>query len=233
MADMHPSRDSLALALDFDDEVVALQIARELAPWFGTAKVGLELFTGVGPSIIPQLIDLGFKVFLDLKMVDIPNTIGKAAKVAGSLGASYLTMYAHGGPDMLRAGTEGMLEGADLAGLAEPIPLAITVLTSDGDAPEHILGSRLRTAMEGGCRGVVCAAADLAEVRLLAPRMVRVVPGIRPLNVASNDQARPATPAEAAAGGADLLVIGRAVMSADDRRAAAAAIADEVASARN
>jgi orotidine-5'-phosphate decarboxylase len=232
MADMHPSRDSLALALDFDDEVVALQIARELAPWFGTAKVGLELFTGVGPSIIPELIDLGFKVFLDLKMVDIPNTVGKAAKVAGSLGASYLTMYAHGGPDMLRAGTEGMLEGADLAGLAEPIPLAITVLTSDGDAPEHILGSRLRTAMEGGCRGVVCAAADLAEVRLLAPRMVRVVPGIRPLNSANNDQARPATPSEAAAGGADLLVIGRAVMSADDRRAAAAAIADEVASVR-
>jgi orotidine-5'-phosphate decarboxylase len=232
MADMHPSRDALALALDFDDEVVALQIARELAPWFGTAKVGLELFTGVGPSIIPQLIDLGFKVFLDLKMVDIPNTVGKAAKVAGSLGASYLTMYAHGGPDMLRAGTEGMLEGADLAGLAAPIPLAITVLTSDGDAPEHILGSRLRTAMEGGCRGVVCAAVDLVEVRLLAPRMVRVVPGIRPLNVATNDQARPATPAEAAAGGADLLVIGRAVTSADDRRAAAAAIADEVASVR-
>jgi orotidine-5'-phosphate decarboxylase len=231
MTDLHSSRDALALALDVDDEVVALQMARELRPFFGVAKVGLELFTACGPDIISRLTDLGFKVFLDLKMVDIPNTVNKAAKVVGSLGATYLTMYAHGGPEMLRAGTEGMLEGAELAGLLRPIPLAVTILTSDSGAPSHVLSSRLRTAMEGGCSGVVCAASDLEEVHLLAPRMVRVVPGIRPLNVDVNDQARAATPGEARSAGADLLVIGRAVTNASDRLAAAQAIADEVEAA--
>ncbi len=224
-------RSRLALALDVDDAVAAMQIARTLKPWFGVAKVGLELFTAAGPDIVNRLVDEGFDVFLDLKLVDIPNTVGRAARVAGSLGATYLTMYAHGGADMLRAGTEGMLEGAALAGLEEPVPLAVTILTSDGDAPPHILGNRLRLAMEGGCKGVVCAASDLREVSLLAPRMAKIVPGIRPGGVDANDQARSATPAEAAAGGATLLVIGRAVTQAPDKALAAAEIAAEVNSA--
>lgn len=225
------ARRRLALALDVDDEVRAMQLARELKPWFGVAKVGLELFTAVGPDMIAQLTNEGFEVFLDLKMVDIPTTVGKAARVAGSLGASYLTMYAHGGPDMLAAGTEGMLAGADAAGLPVPTPLAITILTSDDTAPDHILGSRLRIAMEGGCKGVVCAASDLHEVHLLAPRMVRVVPGIRPTDSPTHDQARAASPHEAITAGADLLVIGRAVTHASDRKAAAASIAAEVTEA--
>jgi orotidine-5'-phosphate decarboxylase len=217
----------LALALDVDDPVAAMQLARELKPWFGVAKVGLELFTASGPDILAQLVDEGFRVFLDLKMVDIPTTVAKAAKVAGSLGASYLTMYAHGGAEMLRAGSEGMLEGADLAGLDLPIPLAVTILTSDDTAPAHILGKRLMLAMEGGCKGVVCASSDLSEVRQLAPRMTTVVPGIRPASAPRHDQARAASPAEAISAGASLLVIGRAVTQAPDRRSAAAAIAAE------
>ena len=224
-------RSRLALALDVDDAVAAMQLARALKPWFGVAKVGLELFSATGPDIVNRLYDEGFDVFLDLKLVDIPNTVGRAAKVIGSLGARYLTMYAHGGADMLRAGTEGMLEGAALAGLDEPTPLAVTILTSDDTAPPHILGNRLRLAMEAGCKGVVCAASDLKEVGLLAPRMARVVPGIRPGGVDTNDQARPATPAEAAIGGATLLVIGRAVTQAAEKTLAAAEIAYEVAGA--
>ena len=224
-------RNRLALALDVDDSVEAIKLARELKPWFGVAKVGQELFVASGPDVIAQLIDDGYKVFLDLKLVDIPTTVGKAARVAGSLGASYLTMYAHGGADMLRAGSEGMLEGADLAGLDAPIPLAVTILTSDDTAPSHILGKRLMLAMEGGCKGVVCAAADLREVRQLAPRMATVVPGIRPAAAPVHDQARAASPAEAIGGGASLLVIGRAVTNAADRTAAAANIAAEAASA--
>jgi orotidine-5'-phosphate decarboxylase len=220
-------RPRLALALDVDDAVAALQLARELRPWFGVAKVGLELFSATGPDVIVQLLDHGFEVFLDLKMVDIPTTVGKAARVVGSLGASYLTMYAHGGADMLRAGTDGMLEGAELAGLEKPTPLAVTILTSDDTAPPHILGKRLMLAMEGGCLGVVCAASDLREVHQLAPRMATVVPGIRPAAAATHDQARPATPGEAISHGASVLVIGRAVTQAPDRRAAAAAIAAE------
>lgn len=225
------ARQRLALALDVDDDVRAMQLARELKPWFGVAKVGLELFTAVGPDIITRLIDEGFEVFLDLKMVDIPTTVGKAARVAGSLGATYLTMYAHGGADMLAAGTQGMIEGADAAGLPQPIPLALTILTSDDTAPAHILGSRIRTAMEAGCKGVVCASSDLQEVRLLAPRMFKVVPGIRLANSPTHDQIRASSPADAISAGADILVIGRAVTQADDRVAAARAISDEVAGA--
>ncbi len=229
--DLLAIRGRLALALDVDDSVEAIKLARQLKPWFGVAKVGQELFVSTGPDVIAQLIDEGFKVFLDLKLVDIPNTVGRAAKVAGSLGASYLTMYAHGGADMLRAGSENMLEGADLAGLDAPTPLAVTILTSDDSAPAHILGKRLMLAMEGGCKGVVCASEDLREVRQLAPRMATIVPGIRPASVPVHDQARSATPADAVRGGASLLVIGRAVTQAADKSRAAAEIAAEAASA--
>ena len=225
-------RPNLALALDVDDDVAALQLAKELRPWFGVVKVGQELFIAAGPDVVVRLVSEGFDVFLDLKLVDIPNTVGRAARVAGSLGASYLTMYAHGGADMLRAGTEGMLEGAALAGLSQPTPLAVTILTSDDSAPDHILGKRLMLAMEAGCKGVVCAAADLHEVRQLAPRMRTVVPGIRLSSLPSDDQARAATPGEAISAGADLLVIGRPVTQAPDRTVAAARFAAAAAAGR-
>ena len=188
-------RPHLALALDVDDAVVAMHLAKELRPWFGVCKVGQELFVAGGPEVVARLVNEGFEVFLDLKLVDIPTTVGKAAKVVGSLGASYLTMYAHGGVDMLRAGTLGMLEGAELAGLPQPTPLAVTILTSDDTAPAHILGKRLMLAMEAGCKGVVCAAADLREVRQLAPRMRTAVPGIRTADAPIDD--RHATPRRA------------------------------------
>ena len=224
-------RDRLALALDVDDAVEALQLARTLKPWFGVAKVGLELFSASGPDVVLRLIDDGFQVFLDLKLHDIPTTVAKAARVTGSLGVTYLTMHATGGPDMLRAGVEGFLAGADAAGLPAPVALGVTILTSDDSAPRHILAKRLMASMEGGCGGVVCAAADLHEVGQLAPRMVRVVPGIRPESAATHDQARAATPTAAIAGGATVLVIGRAVTNAPDREAAAAAISAEIAAA--
>jgi orotidine-5'-phosphate decarboxylase len=224
-------RSRLALALDVDDDVEALQLARELGEWFGIMKVGLELFTATGPSIVTRLAQEGFGVFLDLKLHDIPNTVGRTARVCGSLGVTYLTMHAHGGSDMLSAGVDGLRAGADAAGMPAPIALGVTILTSDDSAPHHILGKRLMTSMEGGCGGVVCAAADLKEIGLLAPRMVRVVPGIRPGLENTNDQARPATPTEAIVGGADVLVIGRAVTASSDRQAAASAITSEITSA--
>jgi orotidine-5'-phosphate decarboxylase len=222
-------RRRLALALDVDDDVEALQLAKQLGPWFGVMKVGLELFTAAGPSIVTRLAQEGFGVFLDLKLHDIPNTVSKAARVCGSLGASYLTMHAHGGSDMLSAGVDGLRAGASAAGMPIPVALGVTILTSDDSAPRHILGKRLMTAMEGGCGGVVCAADDLREIGQLAPRMVRVVPGIRPGLQNTHDQARAATPTTAISGGADLLVIGRAVTGAPDRQAAAAAISAEIA----
>ena len=223
-------RSRLALALDLDDIVEARRVATLLQPWFGVAKVGLELFSAAGPEAIEAMIDEGFEVFADLKLLDIPTTVRKAAKVVGSLGASYLTVHTRAGADHLAAGVEGFTDGALAAGLPVPTCLGITVLTSEAADPEA-LERRLEFALEAGCPGVVSAASDLATIVGRAPELFTVVPGIRPAGVDSDDQARPATPGGAIAAGARLLVIGRAVTAAADPRVAAAAIAAEVASA--
>jgi len=217
-------RAKMALALDVDDLVEAVRLARQLSPWFGVAKVGLELYTAAGPDAVGTMLDNGFDVFLDLKLHDIPTTVSKAASVCGALGAKYLTMHAHGGPDMLKAGVEGLRSGAANAGLEDPVAVAITVLTSDADAPDHIVPNRLRVAVESGCGGIVCSGVHLKDVRELSPRTMRVVPGIRAAGAERHDQPMPVTPADALAEGADLLVIGRAVTLADDPAAAAAAL---------
>ncbi len=218
-------RPRLAIALDVDDLILARRLAASVSDYFGVVKIGLELFSAAGPEAIGVMHDLGMDVFLDVKLHDIPNTVGKAGRVLGALGAKYLTMHARGGEDMLKAGVEGLNAGADAAGLDAPIGLAVTVLTSDSGAPAHIVPRRLRMAMESGCGGIVCAAEDLSDARTIAPRLVRVVPGIRPAGVPADDQARSATPQEAFDGGADLLVIGRAVTNADDPEEAAAKLA--------
>ena len=217
-------RSRLALALDVDDAVEAQRLASQLRPWFGVAKVGLELFSAAGPRVVQTLIDDDYKVFLDLKMADIPTTVRKAARVLGALGVSYLTLHAFAGPAVLRAGVEGLGEGADLAGLDPPAALAVTVLTSEVEAPRHVVEERVAAAVQAGCAGFVCAASDVAEAKLIAPRLLAVVPGLRMAGSDSHDQARVATPLEALSAGADLLVIGRAVTLAEDRPAAAAAL---------
>jgi orotidine-5'-phosphate decarboxylase len=221
-------RAKLAVALDVDDTVAALRLARELLPWIGVAKVGLELYCAAGPDIVGGLAELGIDVFCDLKLHDIPTTVERAARVIGALGATYLNFHAQGGVPMLTAGVDGFLTGASEAGLPAPMPLAVTVLTSDGGAPAHILGKRVQAALEAGCGGIVCAASDVREAKQLGPRLVAVVPGIRPAGADVHDQARPATPETAIANGADILVLGRAVTRADDPSAAAAAIAASI-----
>lgn len=223
--DISELRPKLAIALDVDDLIMATRLARAVSPYFGVAKIGLELFSAAGPEAIGVMHDLGMDVFLDVKLHDIPTTVGKASRVLGALGTKYLTMHARGGPDMLKAGVEGLHAGAEAAGVDRPIGLAVTVLTSDDSAPDHIAPRRMRFAIETGCGGIVCAAGDLADARAIAPRLIKVVPGIRPAGVAADDQARSATPQEAIDGGADLLVIGRAVTRAEDPEAAAEALA--------
>ena len=218
-------RDRLAIALDTDDLVEARRMAREVKEWFGVAKVGLELFSAEGPAAVAAMLDEGLRVFLDVKLHDIPTTVGRAARVLGSLGVSYLTLHAMGGVPMLRAGVDGLREGAARAEVAEPIGLAVTILTSDAEAPPHILGKRVVAAIEGGCAGIVCAASDVKEAKELAPRLVTVVPGIRPLGDDAHDQARAATPEDALLAGADLLVVGRPVTGARDRAEAASKLA--------
>lgn len=224
-------RSRLALALDTDDLVEAERLAGLLRPWFGVAKVGLELFAAGGPEAIGVLRELGMEVFVDLKLHDIPSVVYRGARVLGSLGARYLTLHARGDLDMLRAGVEGLAEGAENAGLPRPIALAVTVLTSDDSAPPHIVPNRVRVALEGGCSGLVLAADDLEIARQLAPRLVRVVAGIRPAGAPADDQVRAATPEFAISEGADLLVLGRPVIGADDPTAVAARLAASVAGA--
>src|SRR5687768_4917015 len=96
-------RDHLALALDVDDLVAAARMAKELQPWFAVAKVGLELFSAAGPDAVVAMLDLGYRVFVDLKLCDIPNTVARSSRILGGLGAGYLTLHGFGGPVMLRA----------------------------------------------------------------------------------------------------------------------------------
>ncbi len=225
MTELHQNRDRLALALDLDDLVDATRMARKLQPWFGYVKVGLELFSAAGPEAIGAFRDLGFRVFLDLKLHDIPTTVGKASRVVGALGAELLTVHAFGGDAMMRAACEGFLGGAEAAGLPEPTVVAVTVLTSDGDAPPHVMLRRVTEAVEAGCGGIVCSALDVHDAKQLAPRLFAVVPGTRPDGAPAHDQAKVTTPQAAIAAGADLLVIGRSVLQSPDPIQAARLIA--------
>jgi orotidine-5'-phosphate decarboxylase len=217
-------RRRLALALDVDDLVVARRLARSLRPFFGTMKVGLELYSAAGPESVTLLTGMGFDVFCDIKLHDIPTTVGRAARVFGALGARYLNLHTAGGVSMLRAGVEGLREGAAGAGLPEPMALGVTVLTSEPEASTHLLRQRVTAGLDGGCGGFVCAVPDIAAVRQLAPAAVLATPGIRPERAPIDDQGRVATPRQALDAGADLLVVGRPVTRADDPVAAARAL---------
>jgi orotidine-5'-phosphate decarboxylase len=219
-------RKRLALVLDVDDLDEALARARELAPWFGVAKVGLELWAAAGPESVARLRDLGFEVFADLKLHDIPTQVGRAARVLGRLGVAYLNFHAAGGVAMLRAGVDGLAEGARDAGVAPAVALGVTVLTSDADT--SAFEPRLASALEAGCGGVVCSVEEIARVRAVAPGMVTVVPGVRLAGGERHDQVRVGTPGEVVRAGGDLLVVGRAVTAAADRHDAARRVADSV-----
>lgn len=217
-------RHRLALALDTDDLVVAQRLAADLGPWFGVARIGLELYSAVGPEAVASLRALGYEVFVDLKLHDTPEAVNAAARVMGSLGVKYLTMHAHGGVEMLSAGVEGLKAGAEAAGLPEPVALGVTVLSGDEDAPPHIVPKRVRIAVEGGCGGLVCAADALRDVHELAPRLLRVTPGTRPVSATRPMPDYAVTPRQAIDAGADLLVIGRAVTEAANPMEAASGL---------
>ncbi|MGO9965258.1 MAG: orotidine-5'-phosphate decarboxylase [Acidimicrobiales bacterium] len=232
-------RDRLALALDVASLDEAVELATRLRRWFSVAKVGLELFSSEGPLAVDALLDEGFRVFVDLKLHDIPTTVGRAARRIGSLGASYMTVHATGGEQMLRAAVEGFEEGwAGAVAMGHPEPdvgsagvLAVTVLTSDPEAGTELVGTRAILAAATGCLGVVCAATDLPVVRSRAPGLWTAVPGIRLQGSPHDDQARAAGPFGAVRAGADLLVVGRTVTSSGAPELAAERLSAEVASA--
>ena len=223
---MSDVRDRLALALDVGGPGDAEAFARRLGPWFGIAKVGMELYAEAGPDIIERLRVLGLSVFADLKLYDIPNTVERAARALGRRGVDYLNFPAAGGEAMLAAGVRGLADGARAGGHPPPKALAVTVLTSDADV--SAFDARLDAAVAAGCDGVVCSAHEVVRVKERAPGFGTMVPGIRLPGASQDDQARVATPADAIERGADWLVIGRAVTAAADPETTAEAITREV-----
>lgn len=221
-------RSRIAIALDTGNLTQAIDTAKAVQPYIGIAKVGLQLFSSAGHTAVHAMLDQGLEVFLDVKLHDIPNTVYGASTVLGSLGVRYLTVHAAGGRAMVEAAVKGLGEGAASAGFAPPMTLAVTVLTSDPEASQELLRERLFTATAAGCRGVVCAATDLAVIKFAAPEITAVVPGIRPAGAPTHDQGRVATPFQAIQNGADVLVVGRPITHADNPAIAAEAIFTEV-----
>ena len=237
---MTPARERIAWAADVPlDE--ALRLWPLLSPFVGVVKVGLSLFVEHGPAAVRPFRTQGAAVFLDLKLHDIPNTVENAAAAAGALGASLLTVHASGGEEMVRAAVRGAGRGAERAGVAPPRILAVTALTSLGDAEVSALGlaasaaamaSRLaEIAVRGGAGGLVCSAREAPALRARFPDLFLCTPGIRPAGAAVGDQARVETPAAAIAAGSSLLVVGRPLHGAPDAAAGAKALHDEVAAA--
>jgi len=230
--------ERIFVALDTPSEDRALELVRLLRGRIGGFKVGFELFSATGPDLARRIVGDGFRLFLDLKLHDIPNTVAGGAAAITRLGASYFTLHAGGGPRMIRRGVEASREAAESPADA-PVALAVTVLTSHDDDELAAIGLqgpcgpavlRLATlARDAGAGGIVCSPLEVRAVREIFPQGILVVPGIRPAGTAgTDDQTRTATPAATVAAGADLLVIGRPITRADDPAAAAAAIGREI-----
>lgn len=222
--------DRILVALDVRTAEDAVRLARQLAPHVGGFKVGLGLLYGPGPATVAALAELGKPVFADAKLHDIPSQVERAAQRLAALGARWITAHAGGGVAMLRAAAAGAASAQTGTGV-----LAVTVLTSldesdverlaPGSSPGKLTSRLSKTAVEAGVEGVVCSARELGVVVQVAPQLIRVTPGIRPVVAESDDQTRVMTPAEAIERGADYLVIGRPIVGADDPVAAAVAIA--------
>lgn len=228
----------LIVALDVSELSVAEQLARRLAREVGFFKVGLELFSRYGPVAVERIGWHG-KVFLDLKLHDIPATVRRAARQLGPLRLAMLSVHASGGPSMVAAAVEGLEEGGVDPGAGSRV-VAVTVLTSLGDSelaaldlpPAPQQASRLaRLAIDAGAGGVVCPPRHLPAVRAaIGPDPVVVTPGVRPVSMSRDDHAHPVTPVEAVAGGADFIVVGRPVTAAADPVTAARSILATVVS---
>ncbi len=232
---MNPADPRVIVALDFANPMHALALADRLDPAACALKVGKELFVVAGPEPVRWMIARGFRVFLDLKFHDIPNTVAQACVAATRLGVWMLNVHAAGGRAMLESARDAVAATAAEEGRAQPLLIAVTVLTSladddlratgvSGTADEQAL---ILARLAAGCSldGVVCSAVEAPALRsALGSTFKLVTPGIRPAGSAKDDQARTITPEAAIANGADYLVIGRPITQAPDPLAALASI---------
>ena len=249
---MIPSRSSipdprsassrLVTALDFPHAGAALALVDRLDPSLCALKIGKELFTAEGPALVRECVARGYRVFLDLKFHDIPNTVAGACAAATRLGVWMLNVHASGGPAMLAAAREAVTRAAGDMGRPAPLLIAVTVLTSlsredlaavgVAGEPQAQVVRLAKLAQAQGLDGVVCSAQEAAALRAACgPSFRLVTPGIRLPDAAKDDQQRIATPVAAVRAGADHLVIGRPVTHSQDPRATLAAIAQSLGEA--
>jgi orotidine-5'-phosphate decarboxylase len=229
--------EKLIVALDVPSSEAALVLADQLRGHAGVFKVGLELFSAQGPALVRQLVGRGARVFLDLKLHDIPNTVRGAAREMARLGVSIMTVHAAGGRAMMQAALEGARSGAGDG--QPPMVIGVTALTSLAgsdladigwrESPEAVVLRLASLAQAAGLDGVVASPQEAASVRRnCGPGFVIVTPGIRPADASRDDQARASTPEAAMRAGADFLVVGRPITQSPHPAAAARAIADQI-----
>ncbi len=224
------TRERLIVALDVPTADEAKKLVAELDGLVSFFKVGLELYTACGPQFVHWLLSQGKKVFLDLKFLDIEETVRRATEQAAQIGATFLTVHESG--RTVVAAVEGS-QGTDLK------ILAVTVLT-DQDAEdlkalgfrcsvEELVLYRAQKALAAGCHGVIASGREARRIReIVGQRLLIVTPGIRPVGSATHDHKRAATPAEAIRAGADYLVVGRPITQAPNPRDAALRIIEEM-----
>jgi orotidine-5'-phosphate decarboxylase len=235
-----PAKNKLIVALDVETAREALNLFSALKDVAGMFKIGSQLFTSEGPSLVRQIVRGGASVFLDLKFHDIPNTVAAAGVEAARLGVSIFNVHACGGGEMMRRTAEAVTTTAEREGITRPLVIAVTVLTSSDDSTlaqagfssgaTEQAGRMARLANESGLDGVVASPHEVKLIRETVGRsnFVIVTPGVRPAAVEGDDQRRVMTPAEAVRAGADYLVVGRPVLKAPDPALAAHLIIEEM-----
>ena len=235
----------ILVALDVESAAKAIELADQLRGSVGGFKIGKQLFTAAGPSMVRELNDRGDRVFLDLKFHDIPNTVAGAVQSAVATGAWMVNVHASGGSAMMKAAAEAAQKAADALSRPRPLVIAVTVLTSMNDQALREVGVErtmmdqvvhlARLAQSAGLDGVVASPLEITAIRKACGSDFQIVtPGIRPLRQGSgqaadqqgkDDQARMMTPDEAMAAGSSYLVIGRPITAAPNPREAAEKIA--------
>jgi orotidine-5'-phosphate decarboxylase len=233
--EMKPSgRDRLMVALDVGTRAEAISLALTLAPFAAWMKIGLQLFTAEGPDLVRAIRETGAKVFLDLKLYDIPTTVARAVESAAGLDVQMLTLHLLGGSDMIRAAVSVAPDNLLLLGVTVLTSANSETLSEIGitdDVPQQVV--RLaKIGVDCGIGGVVASAREIGALRKAIDRNVKlVIPGIRPSGSEEHDQKRTMTPAQAVAAGADYLVVGRPIISAPDPTIAAKQILEGIESA--
>ena len=234
--------DQLLVALDVHSGARAVELATALRGVAGGMKVGSRLFTLEGPDLVRRLVDAGHRVFLDLKFHDIPNQVAQSVDAAVQTGAWMVNVHASGGVPMMQAAAAAAGDAAARVGRPRPVLIAVTVLTSMDQTILDQVGvgvpvinqvlALARLAQHAGLDGVVASPQEISAIRLACgPSFVIVTPGIRGASAGGNrdDQARTMGPGEAVRAGASYIVVGRPIIGAPDPRAAAEAIASEIA----